>query len=1094
MSITTDAPIADFAAWVARWEAAPEAHRTDMVHEGVQRAGARRNPFKALIRADPQSAIAAAIPYATRIRLPREVQALLEEPVSVEARFEYAVACAMDDAQQGGEERFVSAGARRWNVATYGRRLDIATKQHLSVIGVAVDEWLALDEHPVRRMDEAERIARGLSPGPLWVESLGEIRAFPDTNALERWTASLLEAEAALDPNARAGETPDDSIGALSTYTEGDKRVLLITCDFTNLTGFPVTSATLSNAMNTLTSYFFEASFGKTRLSVTQVPDLVRLPQPGQSYTNNFSLLLSHARTGASALGYDTSAYDFYIVLTDEVGSGTNKFDFSYAGKAWVGSPGCHLVEPYYTLRTAGHELGHNFGLRHANYWRTDADTPIGRDTLAGGYVADTSNAEWIEYGHRFSVMSAQSSSDMNDRTAHFAPREKRHLDWITAAQVAVVTNSGILRLYRFDHRNATQGPFAIHVKKASGDYTTNAREYWLGYRMAYTDNAWLRHGLQIDWSRASYGSDGAIQLDMTPFSNDDPTGTSWTDDNTDKWDGALLIGRTYSDHAAGLHITPTARGGAAPEEWMDVVVNIGAFPSNRAPALDLDAGTNAVGVNADIVFTANATDDDGDALAYEWDFGLPKNIYTQSLNQARVTNRWSAAGEYVVRCVASDMKGGRSSASLIVRVGSPSGVYRIEGLVLSNGVPVEGVRIHTSHTNWTLTASDGRYALVNMKASTNTVRAHKEAQALTPAFDNPVVLPSSAQGINFGINAQPALLLTPDRAEMSEGASHDYVLHLGARPASAVTITLALDTNAWRVEPAQFTLQPNDWVTGRALRVTALDDTLPGPAARTGLLVHAASSSDAGYNQASISFIATALEDDTFAAPALSWIHPATDTSTVEQTALTLEWATMNPGSITQLTLMVDGLFAHALSPSDHSFEWPADEIGPHVISLHAVDVLGGMVTSPPLQVLVLADRDGDRIPDADDHDNDNDGLPDEFEAQHFLDPLAAEAGEDADGDRFSNFCEYVAGTDPTNAASFFQSQLVWTETGPAISVQSITGRLYTLLHNTDLTTPEWNATEEGMDLPGTGAALLLPAANISGASSFRVHIRMAD
>jgi hypothetical protein len=55
-----------------------------------------------------------------------------------------------------------------------------------------------------------------------------------------------------------------------------------------------------------------------------------------------------------------------------------------------------------------------------------------------------------------------------------------------------------------------------------------------------------------------------------------------------------------------------------------------------------------------------------------------------------------STAGEYVVWCVVTDMKGGRGSSRLLVRVGSPS-TYRVSGRVMAEGVPLEGVRVYVS-------------------------------------------------------------------------------------------------------------------------------------------------------------------------------------------------------------------------------------------------------------------------------------------------------------------------------------------------------------------------------------------------------------
>jgi hypothetical protein len=62
--------------------------------------------------------------------------------------------------------------------------------------------------------------------------------------------------------------------------------------------------------------------------------------------------------------------------------------------------------------------------------------------------------------------------------------------------------------------------------------------------------------------------------------------------------------------------------------------------------------------------------------------------------------------------------------------------------------------------------------------------------------------------------------------------------------------------------------------------------------------------------------------------------------------------------------------------------------------------------------------DSDRDGVLDIDDPDDDNDGMPDTFEAQAALNPTdAADAGGDADADGAPNLAEYLNGTDPRAA-----------------------------------------------------------------------------
>lgn len=67
------------------------------------------------------------------------------------------------------------------------------------------------------------------------------------------------------------------------------------------------------------------------------------------------------------------------------------------------------------------------------------------------------------------------------------------------------------------------------------------------------------------------------------------------------------------------------------------------------------------------------------------------------------------------------------------------------------------------------------------------------------------------------------------------------------------------------------------------------------------------------------------------------------------------------------------------------------------------------------------IFDNDTDGILNSIDEDDDNDGIPDDYEDFYGMDPFdALDASSDSDGDGFSNLEEYKAGTDPTNADEY--------------------------------------------------------------------------
>jgi len=331
-----------------------------------------------------------------------------------------------------------------------------------------------------------------------------------------------------------------------------------------------------------------------------------------------------------------------------------------------------------------------------------------------------------------------------------------------------------------------------------SSDYMVenfvDARRYWLNYRAAYTvDDAngipgrWLPYGLQVDWARNQYGEDGAIQLDMTPFSNDQATNGSSNrlTDSRDKEDGVLVIGGTFSDHAAGIHITPVAGGGSGPDRWLDVVINIGDFADNRPPEMVVSASNLSPAVGEPVTFEMDASDPDGDALAYHWEFDDPSlvsntrndTLVVSGLNRPVATKTWAAPGQYVVLATVSDKRGGVTTRSMLIEVGSPESDRQIHGRVLRGGRPLAGARVFIGSQRQTWTDSEGAYVLAGLSSSGHNVSAAFEDYALSREFVNAVdVSGGNAYGREFfsggtldGLSQEMVVTVAPHYVELSE-------------------------------------------------------------------------------------------------------------------------------------------------------------------------------------------------------------------------------------------------------------------------------------------------------------------------------------
>ncbi|HVV70055.1 MAG TPA: MBG domain-containing protein, partial [Verrucomicrobiae bacterium] len=575
------------------------------------------------------------------------------------------------------------------------------------------------------------------------------------------------------------GATPTeqgDSGQTVSSYTpttSGPNTLLYMIARFNDQGSDPISESSALSEMQVVSNFWINCSGGNVYLKglvhATQAMDIVHivLPHPASyasTYNTNFVQLLADARSAASAQGFNYANYNLDVVITTSSG-------FGYAGLSYVGGQGSHWVQGYTSLRTAGHELGHNLGLWHANYWRTDSTQPFGKDSNPGGYVSDTTNGEWVEYGHYFSVMSGQWGGEWDDATKPiYNPVEKVQLGWLTGSQVQYVSASGTYRLFRHDAESTVGTPRGIRIETPATDYTGTGHRYWLQYRYALWNTAfnWYQNGLEMDVAKTTYGSDGSVQLDMTPYSNDQPSPfynaasppvNWWTLDNNDKLDGALLLGRSFDDAAAGIHVTPVAKGNnGAGEEYLDVVINLGSFSSDHAPVIaSLVASTNRVAAGQSVNFTVSATDPDGDALAYSWDFGDAPTWTASGLNSTSASKSWSSAGQYLVTATVSDMKGRYATASTAITVGQPSNTGQIWGRVVRSGQPVYGARLSTwgGSLAQAWTASDGSYVLTDLPTNlTYAVTCSAAGLTFTSEFSSPVSIASgAAYGIDFYAN-----------------------------------------------------------------------------------------------------------------------------------------------------------------------------------------------------------------------------------------------------------------------------------------------------------------------------------------------------
>jgi hypothetical protein len=98
-----------------------------------------------------------------------------------------------------------------------------------------------------------------------------------------------------------------------------------------------------------------------------------------------------------------------------------------------------------------------------------------------------------------------------------------------------------------------------------------------------------------------------------------------------------------------------------------------------------------------------------------------------------------------------------------------------------------------------------------------------------------------------------------------------------------------------------------------------------------------------------------------------------------------------------------------------------------------------------------------------------------------------------DTDNDHLSNYQEWTADTNPTNAASVLCITAISHGPPAIVSFQSSSARLYTLQYCTDPSSGLWTPIPIGTDIPGTGGLLTLADPDATAAPRFyRVSVRL--
>ncbi len=551
---SADSPaFAEFDAWVNSFTENNFRADSDQTKFGEKLAIERQAALEALIKNDPQAALGKAVSSETREKLPSNIAAHLEKRVS--AIGDLMVYAIEDIDRATGKnagshiDRLVVIGGVTYQAFIYGRRAEMTSKLNIPLQGMVIGDSMAIDENPAREINKSEFGSRGINGATIGENGIaaevgGKIKNFASRADFEKFVQKQIEWESKIGPAQT--DSPDTTT---SSWTEGAKTVLVIRCDFSDKTGEPLDHydqpLTLSRAQsllnNDVNGFYVANSYNKTSMQATVTP-VVRLPQTFAYYSqgSNYNVMLTDARVAARAAGYETNNYNLDLVTfsyTPNIG---------WAGIAAIGAKSAMLNGAFYLPETA-HELGHNYGLLHANLWRTADGTSIG----AGSNV---------EYGDCYDNMGACVNGTSS---RHFNSQYKRRLDWLTDANVQTVTTSGTYRIVAQD--SPTAG--GVRTLKIAKDPTKN---YWIEFRQQLTYFPAAMNGAMIRWDYSSRSFQETQILDMNPST-------------TSARDEPLAIGQSFYDDASNIRITVVGKGGTTPES-LDVRVELNGSAATPTP------------------------------------------------------------------------------------------------------------------------------------------------------------------------------------------------------------------------------------------------------------------------------------------------------------------------------------------------------------------------------------------------------------------------------------------------------------------------------------------------------------------------------
>ncbi len=364
---------------------------------------------------------------------------------------------------------------------------------------------------------------------------------------------------------------------AISSLTTGEQTPLVVGVNFLAQPRSTIATSTIESAMNLVDQYYAEVSYGQSDFhgvinqaagadflgwfdlprvascSGTSISEVKNLIDPYIDF-NDYSRLL--------IIGNYGSCYWAGLATSGEISVATQDGTVSI-GISWID-------DPYVTVGTIGHELGHNFGLGHAS------SMDCGAASIA------TTGCVFTEYGDQYDIMGS------SGYRAHFNSIHKEQAAWFSPSNIIEVVSSGQYVLTPFEVGGS--GAKALRIRHSQFDNLYAEYRQLIGFDVPSLTNTNIPSGalLHLDYGRINIADTTLIDA-SPPFDVRNP---------------AIELNDLFVDPATGAEVFVVSTSSSA----LTLDVNI-CKTDFGPPSLTIDAPSASSVLTGVVSVSATASD-----------------------------------------------------------------------------------------------------------------------------------------------------------------------------------------------------------------------------------------------------------------------------------------------------------------------------------------------------------------------------------------------------------------------------------------------------------------------------------------------------